>query len=501
MAQLFFNTPTCTIPETTVSGCISKLNFFDRAYALDGQSQTDCNGNATTSQLRDFTIYDTIICGEGEDQNMWGIIDQMFGKSEMAINSTSAWRKSECRPNYSFKIKDSAQSGSPGAPVTVTLSQDSHYLGGTSSLPIKGAPVMLPGINFTYGIITDKNTDVPYAHTITITPPKKTGTGSIIVLNANQRLFFGAGARLEKGGSCPDDQTTVNLPGKLQRTQMALIRADWCIEKEINMGYDGVLQFALGLVDGKVVNCWDAIAAQMKRKAMKITRDQLLLVGNYMSNPALQVQVQGYEGFEGYIPSVLNGGGIDLTFDPFTGFNMFGGMRAISRFADANRRCKDYTWFVSPEFRRGITDSWNATVSASGLGVCNYEAFTRTGISQSTATEFLGYESFKVDDINAYIKTLPYLADNTAYGIQGYAFNNMAMIMPMCPIRTVSGKTASPIEIFYPETQCDSGGYTETMVDEWKTTRCMKVAGSMYQQFAAMYHCVEDHAIVRASVC
>lgn len=497
---LMYNTPTCVSPMTTVAGCIGKINFFNRAYALSTQSQTDCQGNATTSYLRDYTIYDTIICGADEDQNMFGIIAQLFGANEKGIPSTSVWRASVCRPNWSFQIKNGA-TGAAGATVTLVLAAGSHYLSGTTSLPVEGAPINLPGANFEMGVITDVNRDVNYAHTITISPMTPT---QVITIADNQRLFFGGGARYAKAGSCPVDETTVPLPGKLQRTQMALIRADWCIEKELNMGYDGVLQFALGLVDGKAIECWDATAAQIKRKAMRMTRDQLLLVGKHITNTNLTTTVEGYEAFEGYIPSVLNGGGINLTFNPASGFNMFQGMRQISRFADANRSCREYLWHVSPEFRRGITDSWNETVLGRALGICSYAAFTRVATGEmpgdATAT-YLGYDSFKVDDITAHIKVLPYLADNTGYGIQGYSFSNMAMIMPACPIKTVQGKTAPPIEIFYPETECANGGYQETMVDEWKTTRCMKVTGSMYQQFAAMYHCLEYHGIIRASVC
>jgi hypothetical protein len=143
----------------------------------------------------------------------------------------------------------------------------------------------------------------------------------------------------------------------------------------------------------------------------------------------------------------------------------------------------------------------NDTIKAYGMGICTMQAFEKTGGGQDQVIEFLGFQRYLVDDITVEIKTLPYLASSTSFGIQGYAFNNMAMVMPKCPIRTTSGKTVSPIEIFYPETQCASGGYFETKVDERYTTRCQKITGYMIQKFAAMFHCVEDHAVIRASVC
>lgn len=494
---LFYNVPKCANGLTTVDGCLSRINFFDRAYALSQGAANDCAGNPQTSRLRDFTIYDTIICGEGDDPGVFAIMDQLGFTGEMAINSTSAWRATQCRPDYSFQIKTGAVSGAPGAPVTVTLAAGSHWLNGTSSLPMIGAPLELPGNDFGMAIITDKNDDVDYAHEITITPQ---GDG-VINLSDNQRLFFGGGARVVKGGSCPVEQTLINLPGRLQRTQMVRIRKDWCIEAELNQGYDGVLQFAMGLVDGKAVECWDAVAAQFARLAMKATRDQLLLNGSYMSNPLLSSTVEGFEGFEGYIPSVLNGGGMDITFDAFDGLDFFNVLRGISRFADANRSCREYMMFVSPEFRRGITDSILGTVASRGLGVCTFEAFKKTGMNQNQIIEYLGFETYKIDNVSTHIKTLDTLASNTSYGIPGYAFNNMAIVMPACPIKTVGGKTASPVEILYPATACDSGGYYEEMIDYRKTNGCQKVGGYMIQSFAAMYHCVEYHGIIRASQC
>lgn len=498
----FFSYPQgCVGKNETISGCLSKVNFFDRNYLLSNQALLDCEGNPTARRVREFAIVDTILCGEDEDPNMWAIVDQIFGKSEMPIKSTSAWRDTYCRPDYSFQIKN-AVSGAAGASVVVTIAQGSYGVDGKAAVPVEGSLINLPGLDFPVAQIFDIDRSVDYGWTLTLAPLKSTQS---ISLSASQRLFPQPGARLVGGGSCPLDQTSAPVPGMLQYTKMIAIRSDWCVERELNEGYDGVLQFALAPVmeNGRLVmkECWDAIAAQMSRNAMKTTRDQILLLGRNITNPAITTTITGYEGFEGYIPSVLNGGGFDYQFDPFTGFNIFSGMRAFARFAEANQRCKKYVWFVSPEFNRGLTDSANQAILDKELGVCTMQAFARTGTDQDQMLTYLGFNRYKVDDIEVEIKVLSYLASNRSYGIDGYAFSNMAMVMPMCPIKTVSGKTVSPIEIFYPETECASGGYFETTIDERYVSRCQKIDGYMIQKFAAMFHCMEDHAIIASATC
>src|SRR4029079_666461 len=131
----------------------------------------------------EYAIYDTIICGQDEDPNLWGIVDQVFGKSEMAVNSTSVWRATWCRPDYSFRIKNPV-SGAAGADVVVTLAQDAYSSDGTAAVPVEGSPINLPGVNFPIAVITDINRDVDFGWTLTLTPPKSTQS---ITLNANQR--------------------------------------------------------------------------------------------------------------------------------------------------------------------------------------------------------------------------------------------------------------------------------------------------------------------------
>lgn len=492
----------CVGKTETIEGCLSKVNFFNRNYLLSGNAQVDCQGNEDADWMRKYAIYDTIICGEDEDPNMWGIVDQIFGKSEMGVPTTSIWRATYCRPDYSFPIKN-AVSGNPGETVLITLAQGAYSADGKAAVPSTGQLVNLPGLDFPVARVGEIDRTIDFGWTLTLEPLKTTQS---ISLNANQRLFPAPGARLVGSGSCPIDETSAPVPGLLQNTKMVKIRKDWCIERELNEGYEGVLQFAPAPVmnsEGKLVTmeCWDAVAAQTARNAMKRTRDQLLLLGRQITNPNITQDITGYEGFEGYIPSVLNGGGFDYPFDPFLGFNMWQGMRAFARFAEANQRCRNYVWFVSPEFRRGLTESSNQALIDRGLGVCMIQAWDITGSGQDRTLEYLGFEKWMVDDITVAVKSLPYLASNVAYGIDGYAFGNMAMSMPLCPIKTQGGKTVSPIEIFYPETQCASGGYFETQIDERYHTRCQKIDGYMIQSFAAMFHCMEDHAVIAASVC
>lgn len=499
----FFSYPAgCVGKNETIAGCLSKVNFFDRNYFLSPQSAVDCAGNETAGRIRNYAIYDTIVCGEDDDPNMWGIIQKVFGANEKGIPSTSVWRDTYCRPDYSFQIKN-AVTGAAGVSVVVLIAQGSYSADGKAAVPVTGSLLNLPGLDFPVAQITAIDRTVDFGWTLTLAPLKTTQS---ISLSAWQRLFPQPGARLVGGGSCPVDETSAPTPGLLQHTKMIAIRKDWCVERELNEGYDGVLQFAPAPVTNangtlEIKECWDAVAAQMARTAMKRTRDQILLVGREITNPTITANITGYEGFEGYIPSVLNGGGFDYQFDPFTGFNMFQGMRAFARFAEANQRCKRHVWFVSPEFRRGLTDSSNQTILDKGLGLCTVMAWGIDGTGQDRTLEYLGFERFKVDDIEVDTVVLSALASNRSYGIDGYAFSNMAMSMPLCPIKTVSGNTVSPIEIFYPETECASGGYFETSIDERYVSRCQKIDGYMIQKFAAMFHCMEDHSVIAATVC
>lgn len=495
MATPYFTTPQLTQGLATVDDCLS-LNWFDLAYQLNN---CEVNGRAAgldpndIGYFKDNVMEALILVGDESPQMLFSIFEKIFGSiSPQETGAKKISRIEQGRPNYWTLITNDVTSPAPGAPVTVNIG--SYYSSGTTSLPQEGTFVPLPGNGFDQALISSKDDTIPYAHTMVLTPVRE---DQVIDLTAGTKLQL-TFAKPVGNNSCPTDGELAISPGTIKTVSMGKIRADYCLQKSTMKGFfQGKLQFAFGFIDGKPVDCFQTQQDILMRRTMKMTKDRLFFTGRKVDNPAITTLIEGFEEFEGYLPSIVYGGGQVFPFDSAaTGsFDPDVDLSEIVLYANANRRTTEYMFFQPKQFNINFLRKLNQFINGNP-GACNFPSFSSTGMSQERMIEFLGVEAYKLHGFSFGIKQMQEWSDVTYYGTDGYPFSTMGLITPMGNIPTSDGGMVAPVEIFYPRGCGLSGGYKEVFRDMETINGCEEFQGQATEETTVMFHGLEDHYLI-----
>lgn len=482
----------CTQGLYTVADCLGKLNWFDIAYQANGTGAVSCPPalQGTAGEFRDNIKRALILCADENPMSMFGIMEMMVGStSGEETPAKTISRKEQCRYNYWFQVAQDV-TGAAGDSVTVVLAPQSHFVNGTASLPNEDQTVDLPGNGFTRARISAVDRTVPFGHTIVLVPSQDT---QVISLKAGDTILPTQG-RLVGATSCPADGQQARNPGKIHTVGMQKIRADYCLDKDLLKGFwQGVLQFPMGFIDGKVVECFDFEQAILMRRAIKMTKDRLYLTGEIATNTEFNVAVDGFAGFDGLIPSILYGGGQDYQYSSLAGFNPDYDLGNIVRYANANKRAKEYNIFMSLDFSIDFDRKVYNWIGANP-GTCTFQAFNRMNKGD---IEYLGIQSVMLHGYTFHKIIVQEWSDPTMYGAPGFPYRNMAIIQPISNIKDSDGKTVPPIEFFYPKGCGLSGSYHEEYRDMEKIDGCEQIKGHATEEFTMMPHCLEDWYLLR----
>lgn len=504
--QEFFTKKPCTQGIVSVAQALNLTNYFNPAYMANIPDSV-CNQLNDAADFRLAVKRALILCDTDENPSMFGMINLLFGYENLEkgeeMEARQIFRKSQCRYNYTFQITSAAKSNAPGGTVTITYAPQSHYVNGTATLGQPGFLITLPG-SLKSAYIVSKNTNVAYGHTAVIAPN-----------DANYIINIPAGATLiptmvRAVGDITSQQPGANVPvpGKIAGAYISRIRGDWQLDKVLNKGYDGVLQFALAYMDGKEVECWQPLLVTELRRGMRMTKDRMLLLGEKNTNPIVTSNIQSIQGFDGYYSSIKYAGGHVINFNSADGFDPQLILGAIFRFANANKRSKEYFMFLSRDFKLTITNALYQWIG-NNPGGCTFQAFSRMvsnyGKAGSTAqnlVEYLNIDSWKIDGYTVHFFELQEFSDPTLYGAAGYGFDTRAFVMPADKIKTSDNKSVAPIEIFFPSGCSDTGSYQEWAYDcENQIGGNDRIEGHATEEFTALFHCLEDHNLIEDTNC
>lgn len=495
MATPYFTTPQLVQGLATVDECLG-LNWFDLAYQLN---TCEANGRAAglspeeIGYFKDNVMEALILVGDESPQMLFSMMELIFGSvSPQETGAKRISRVEQGRPNYWTTITNTVTAPAPGAPVTVNIG--TYYSGGTTSLPQEKTVVPLPGNDFQNAFIDSIDNTVPYNHTMVLRPLDE---NYIISLSAGDKIQL-TFAKLVGNTSCPSPGELAISPGTIKTVSMGKIRADYCLDKSMMKGFfQGKLQFAFGFIDGRPVDCFQTEQDLLMRRVMKMTKDRLFLTGGKITNPTVTTQIEGFEEFDGYLPSIVNGGGQVFPFDSAaTGsFDPDVDLAEIVLYANANRRTTSYMFFQPKQFNINFLRKLNQFINGNP-GACNFPSFTASGKGQERMIEFLGVAGYNLHGYSFAIKQMQEWSDVSYYGTEGYPFSSMGLITPMGQIPTSDGGMVSPVEIFYPRGCGLSGGYKEVFRDMEQITGCEQFEGQATEETTVMFHGLQDHYLI-----
>lgn len=491
----FTNSPQCGTTIATVGDAFDKMKAFNALHAvkLADQNPNLCEGDANmTANWRKLVYEGVINCG-GEPMEL-DFFEKLFGGPTKEIDASTYYHKYQCDVDMNIYAQASATGSGPGAAAVFQVLKANHTGQGQYSYPALGYSLYIYE-DQQWVKVTGVNKDTPYAHQVTVVPYKKNYTVNI---RKNRKIMVQP-VQLVSGISCPTPSSSVSSPGYIKKVTRARIRKDWELPIDLMRGYEEVLQFGILFdpITGLEVDCWEAYEKTNARRDMKWAKNLMFFLGQSIDNPALLGTETGkvtadYSGFEGYIPTMLHGGGTVIDIDPAVGFDLDADFEPLMLRNDSYKRTSEYVVLHAKPFKLSFMRNAEGKFK-NGAGSCTFETFKRTG-AEGEAVRKLGVTSYEWANFSLHLKEVSALSDTR--GIGNYNFPHMAHFIPGNGLRDSKGKEVPAIEFFNPKGCGASGTFEEWDRDRRVIDGCDILAGWMGESLMSAIHCPNQHILI-----
>lgn len=393
--------------------------------------------------------------------------------------------------DYNIIAAASVTGSAPGAAATVQLIRGLHSGLGTYSYPTKGYALVDKDNNIYYQI-TDVDTTIPYAHKFELTPFDAT-----VTVNIKQGVkYLVSPSRIVPGYSCPQPTNDIQNIGYVQEVRPFRFRRDIKVTLDLLRGYEDIFRFQVKFgVDGTPYDCWDAYEMARARESLNLSINEVAMFASPITNPLLLsgadvITDDIHTGFYGLIP-VLETSGQVVDFPVSEGFNLKSDLEPFIMYQDSLKLTNRFMVKAGFGFMASIVDSANNMVRNDGLGLFNFNAYQRAGeaaggLSKLAITSYTYLNKFFLDFME-----WSALSDSRLIGSE--KLSNMAIFISMDGVRDLkTNQPISPIQ-FYQYGDCETGGYIESIRNDWKIDGCESISGSVAQSIAMAVHSPEMH--------
>lgn len=414
------------------------------------------------------------------------------GKTEY-IPAKHAYFKQNGDVDHNVSAKNSVTAAGPGAPVKFTLSRSSHAAGGKAVYPSKGWEIYIYE-DLQWLRILDVNTDVPYGAEVEVQPKNKKYTAKI---RAGKKMLISPASQV--GGYTTNGQFTGthDTPGYIYKMTMLRLRVEWKQAVDLSKGYEDVLQFGIHFDnEGKEVDCWEYYKKIKAMEQLKYAFNLQFFTGQKLDNPDIEATISdtSYPGFDGYVPQVMNGGGIVYSYDAQYGVDPYADFGAMLLRQDSLKRHKEWTILRALPFEMGFDRNFNKTLK-SEPGDVTYETFSRSGANKEDIKR-MGVKSLKMWNMSLHMKDFDALSDTRSIG--NGDFPHWAFMMPSHGLKDIKGRSVPPIEYFTNQGCKYDGGFEEHQYDARKEkSGAEEVGGWMAKTIGMVAHCLNDHIIMK----
>lgn len=491
---LFQNKPACGTQITSVGDALDKLKAFDALYAVkQAEANPELCGNPDDTAMWRKLVYDGVINCAGEPMEL-DFFETIFGGKTEVIDAKKLYFRYNCDLDMNIYAQDAVQAAGPGQNVEMQLLKANHVGDvGQYSYPYEGYSLYIYEDKQWVRIISADKTD-PYAHKFILAPYKKNYT---INIRKNRKLMV-LPVQLVGGLSCPKPSSSWQSIGYTQHVKPFRIRKDWELPIDLLRGYEEVLQFAIMFDEnGREVDCWEAFEKTQARRDMKWAKNLLFFLGQEIDNPTLlgnntgQVTVD-YSGFDGYIPTMYNGGGTVIDIDPSIGFDFDADFEPIMIRNDSLKRTSEYVVLHALPFWLAMNRNAGNKFKENA-GACTFETFKRMGTDME-AIKRLGVRSYEWGTFSLHFKTVSAMSDTR--GIGNYNFPHMANFLPGNGLRDSKGREVPAIQFFTPQGCGATGMLEEHNRDMRKVDGCDILAGHLAETIMSAIHCPHQHILV-----
>lgn len=488
--SLFATNPQSGRQYANIKDAITGIQAFNALYAVQ-QCDNDsalCGNPDDTAAWRKL-VWDGVINAGGEQMEL-DFFERIAGGKTVAIDA----KKIYFRYNNDIDMNVYAQSPALGAAAQsaawFTLQKGLHSGGGKYSYPTEGYSIYIYEDKQWVAIVDeDKTTD--YGHRFQVRPHKK---GYRVNIRAGRKMMI-MPTQFVGGLSGPTPSSSLQTPGYTSHIRPFRIRKDWELAIDLNRGYEEVLQWAIMFdQNNNEVDAWEPYIKSDARKAMKWAKNLIFYLGSIIDNPDLlgtdtgKVSVD-YSGFDGYMPSLVYGGGQLLDFDPGVGFDIENDFEPAILRNDSLKLTNEWLVLHAKPFGMGLDR--NARDKFKNSTNITFETFKRMGAATSEDIKQMGVKSYEYKGHSMHLKEISAFSDTR--GIGNFDIAQMAHFIPGNGLKDSKGKAVPAFQFFMPKGVSESGMLEEfnrdhRVIDGWD-----KLAGHLAETVMMAIHCVHQH--------
>lgn len=418
-----------------------------------------------------------------------------FGYTPTMVDTTTIYNRYINDIDYNVIPAASVTGSSAGAAAYFQLIRGLHSASGTMSYPTVGYTLVDKENNILYRI-TNADTTIPNAHRFEITPFDEDVTVS---LQAGKKYFV-APAMVVDGCSCPTPTNDIQNIGYVQELKPFRFRKDWEICIDLNRGYQDKFRFQTKFdIEGNPYDAWDTYEAARSREDLQLTINAISMFASPITNPLLLagagvITDAQHTGYYGLIP-VLQSSANVIDFAASEGFNLKSDLEPFILYQDSLKRTNRFLVKHGKAFKASLIDSTNQMVREDGLGLYNYDAYTRGGNDGKDVVTKYGIDTYHHKGLNFWLDFSEWSPMSDYRLIGNDKLNNMGIfIASEGTVDATTNQPVAPIE-FFQYGMSETGGYIESIRNNWKINGCETIAGSHAESVMMAVHSPEMHLL------
>ncbi len=196
----------------------------------------------------------------------------------------------------------------------------------------------------------------------------------------------------------------------------------------------------------------------------------LLLAGNNIVTDSI------HTGFYGLIPTLQSSAQI-IDFSPSVGFDLKSDLEPFILYQDSLKRCNRFMVKHGKSFKAGLIDRTNQLIKQDGQTLYNFDMYKRMG---EEITKY-GIDSYHHKGLNFFLDFMEWGAMSDTRLIGDQKLNNMGIFIAADGTNdALTNQPVAPIE-FFQYGMTETGGYIESVINEWKISGKDAVSGNHAQ--------------------
>ncbi len=479
----------------------NSLTAYNSADTAQGNACLDPNLGTTFVKN---VVHKVIRCG-GRPMDLNFFMDMFPMKTEPVLTKR-IFNHYVCDPDLNVYVAANVTGPGAGQAATFQIAKSNHSSEGTYTNFAEGYILMDKDNQIMY-TVTDVNTDVDWAHKVTVVPNSEDVTVSLKTNTA----YLVLPSRLVGGYSCPSINNKATSIGYSQEVRPLRVRSDWELTIDLLRGYLDKIQYAVIYdYNGNPYDAWDTYEAMQARETVRIILNVLSFIGSPTTNATL---ISGnnatidseHTGYYGMIPTINNGGGVVHNYNASTGWDIEADGEPIFLYQDSLKRSNKFLFLCGQKFLFSLDDRTNKMVSRTQTGATVFEAYKRMG-NFLTPQEMHGGKSYLSEIAKFGVKSFDYrgfeldfkkwdaLSDIRYMGSDYYT--NLVVGIPM-EGPTENGRPIDPVEFYQYGMNGWTGGYEEIKIDYRYTNGCEKIGGYSAQSLMMAIHCPQLFVLLK----